>query len=91
MENIDATFLDLKLNLNGSTISLGDQVLPGLPDYRDRFNRGDLVFDTRISYQMNDNSKMAFIVNNVANREYSGRPGNIRAPRTFIVQLTLNF
>lgn len=91
MSNIDETFLNLVIDFNGFPISLGDQVLPGLPGYRERNNRGDLVFDFRTSYQINEQFKMAFLMNNALNREYAGRPGDIGAPRTFIGQLTLSF
>ncbi len=91
MENIDETFNNLVIDFNGFPLSLGDQVLPGLPAYRAANNQGDLVFDARTSYSVNEQFKFAFLVNNVANREYTGRPGNIREPRTFIGQITLNF
>lgn len=91
MQNIDQTFLDLVIDFDGTFIHFGDQVLPGLPDYRERNNKGDLVFDFRTSYELNENSKLAFLMNNMLNNEYAGRPGNIREPRTFIVQATLNF
>ena len=90
MENIDKTFEELEVDL-GFILNLGDYVLPGLPDYRDKNNKGDLIFDARLSYEINKNSKLAFLCNNLMNREVMGRPGDLQPPRTFITQLTLNF
>jgi outer membrane cobalamin receptor len=87
MENIDKAFLDL----NVAGLPLGDFIVPGLPEYREERNKGDIVFDHRVSYQMTDNSKLAVITNNVLNREYMTRPGDVQPPRTVIVQYTLNF
>jgi outer membrane receptor protein involved in Fe transport len=76
MKNIDATFEDEFLN-----------ILPGLRAYRMEHNKGNIVFDARIGYEFLKHYKVAFIVNNVANAEYMGRPGDIQAPRSFIAQL----
>ncbi len=78
MQNIDVIFEDGVF---------GQQILPGLKNYRREHNGPSLVFDARIGYEFLDHYKVAFIVNNVANTEYMGRPGDIQAPRTFILQL----
>ncbi|MEO6883657.1 MAG: TonB-dependent receptor [Bacteroidia bacterium] len=66
-------------------------ILPGLKQYRETHNNGDLVFDYRIAYQLNKTAKLAVIVNNVFNREYMTRPGNIMPPRNITLQLSLRF
>ncbi len=76
MENIDKFF---------------EQALPGIKAYRDRFHTGDIVFDTRIMYQVTDHAKVALITNNVFNREYTSRPADVQAPRNFVFQVTLKF
>lgn len=96
MENVDRTFVEVILPPSllppGSPeINLGDRFLPGYAKYREENQHGDLVFDSRFSYDFNDNLKLAFIVNNLLNEEYMGRPGNIKAPRTFITQFTVKF
>ncbi len=95
MENVDRTFIQVFLpkEVLGSPndIPLGDLFLPGYPKYREANQNGDLVFDGRFSYEFSDNLKLAFIVNNLLNEEYMGRPGNIRAPRTFVTQFTVKF
>lgn len=76
MENIDKFF---------------ELALPGIKNYRDRFNQGDLVFDTRIMYQINKEVRVSMITNNVFNREYTSRPADVKAPRNFAVQLMVKF
>lgn len=78
MSNIDATFEDGVL---------GTQILEGLKEYRRKNNDGNLVFDARAGYTFSDIYRIGFIVNNVLNEEYSTRPGDIQAPRSFLLQL----
>lgn len=78
VENIDIVFED----------KVGAQyILPGLKEYRMEYNKGVWVFDTRVAYTLKEHIKFNFIVNNVMNQEYTGRPADIQAPRTFIMQL----
>ena len=81
MSNIDAVFE------NGL---FGQEFLVGLKEYRKKYNKGALVFDTRAILEVKKNIKLNFIVNNVFNREYVSRPADIQPPRTFIVQLQFN-
>lgn len=79
MENIDQIFVD------------ADNIIPGVGRYRERFNTGDLVFDSRIMYRVNDMFRVAIITNNLFNREYSSRPADVKAPRNFAVQMVVKF
>ena len=79
MENIDQIFEDAVY------------IVPGIKRYREQFNKGDLVFDNRIMYRLNDNVRLSLITNNVFNREYSSRPADVKAPRNFAVQLMVRF
>lgn len=76
MENIDKFFED---------------ALPGIKPYRERFDQGDLVFDSRIIYRINDMFRVSLITNNMLNREYTSRPADVKAPRNFAVQLMVKF
>ncbi len=87
MENIDANFESgINVPLVGNT-----QVLPGLAKYREENNNGDIVFDARIGYQINETFLLNFVVNNVFNEEYMTRPGDIRAPRQFVIRFQAKF
>jgi len=74
MENIDRFFL---------------YAIPGIREYRDKNKDGDWVFDARLSYQVHKSARVAFIVNNIFNREYISRPADLQAPRSFAVQLSV--
>ncbi len=76
MENIDRIFGD------------NESSFPGMKKYRQEHNKGDVVFDYRLSYQLNKTVKVAFIVNNVLNREVMVRPAYLAPQRVFSFQLT---
>ncbi|MDF2438780.1 MAG: hypothetical protein K0Q95_3156 [Bacteroidota bacterium] len=79
MENIDRFFEE---KLSG---------IDGIKDYRRNHNDGDIVFDGRIGLQVNKITKVGFIVNNVFNHEYMGRPADMQPPRTYALQVALKF
>jgi len=83
MRNIDKVFED--------AIAVNTFILPGLKEYRQVYNKGNITFDARISYQCTEKLKASFIANNVFNTETTSRPGDIQAPRNFLVQLAMKF
>jgi iron complex outermembrane receptor protein len=83
MENIDRVF---EQPIAGSTY-----ILPGLEEYRKKYNKGVFVIDFRLGYKLNDNFRIGLIANNIFNAEYSSRPGDIQAPRNFMAQLQMKF
>lgn len=91
IENIDRTFENLEVKIGGGNLPLGDYILPGLPEYREKHNKGACVFDARLGYTLNDHAKVAMVVNNVFNLEYMGRPGDVQAPRTVAIQAIVQF
>lgn len=82
MENIDAAFEDGVF---------GQEILVGFKNYREENQHGDLILDARAGYQITKQVKFNFIVNNLMNREYMTRPGDIRPPRQFVFQLQAKF
>jgi outer membrane receptor protein involved in Fe transport len=85
MINIDNVFEEPLFE--GSTI----YILPGLKEYREKHNKGHIVFDFRVSYTMDEHSKLSFVIKNLFNKEYMGRPGDIRPPRNLSLQYIINF
>lgn len=83
MENIDRVF---EQPIAGSTY-----ILPGLEEYRKKYNKGVFVIDFRLGYKLNANFRIGLIANNIFNAEYSSRPGDIQAPRNFMLQLQMKF
>lgn len=86
MQNIDKIFEDLDEILGAL-----QQPKPGLKAYRQAHNKGTTVVDMRLSYQLNKTSKVAFVVNNLFNMEYTIRPMSVEQPRTTAIQFSLAF
>ncbi len=93
MINVDQTFYNLQVPIVGtnSFINLGDMLLPGFPSYRKRFGGAALVFDARFMLKLSNTTKLGIIGNNIFNREYMGRPGDVQAPRNIAVQFNVKF
>lgn len=68
----------------------GNEILEGLKEYREKYNKGALVFDARIGYTYKKQYKINFIVNNLFNAEYTSRPGDVQPPRNFLIQFQYN-
>jgi outer membrane receptor protein involved in Fe transport len=77
MKNIDKLFV---------AGDLGNAITPGVAHYRKNHRKGDQVYDARIAYDLTKKIKFAFIVNNVFNHIYMGRPADMQPPRMFILQ-----
>ena len=86
MENIDLAFEEPILTDAGQQF-----ILPGLREYRKKYNNGSLVFDCRFLYQITKELKINLIVNNLFNAEYVSRPADLQAPRNFLIQLQYAF
>jgi outer membrane receptor protein involved in Fe transport len=66
-------------------------VLNKIRNWRATHSKGDFVFDVRAGYNWKDKLTATAIVKNIANREYTLRPGYVEAPRNYTVQLTYSF
>lgn len=77
MERVDSVFTDPLI---------GNLILPGYPDYRKEHETGSLVFDYRISRKLSETIRLSFIVKNLFNIEYMGRPGDILPQRNITFQ-----
>jgi iron complex outermembrane receptor protein len=82
MSNIDRVF---------ETGVLGQELLVGMKYYRSIFNKGVAVFDSRLSYNVKDGIKVNLIANNIFNKEYVTRPGDVQAPRNIVLQMQFAF
>ena len=103
MENIDVRFTQSVLHeynekdpVTGQYIVNFDAaqstyVMPGLNDYRKKHPGGNWIQDARMSYQICKYLKLAFIVNNIFNEEYTLRPGDVRPPTQYVWQAVFKF
>lgn len=91
MKNIDASFQDpLFLDIIPTLPpDYFQYILPGLKEYRQEHNTGDVVFDYRLSYALSKSVRTSIVVSNAFNREYMGRPGDVQPPRTFAFMLSV--
>jgi len=80
MERIDEAFEEEQL---------GQYFFPGLKKYRIENDKGSVVFDLRIGWHFTAASRISFLVKNLLNEEYMGRPGDIQPPRSIWAQYIL--
>lgn len=94
--NIDKVFEDTIRLPDGVTPLYSDpagtipaMILPGLKEYREKNNKGFVVFDFRMGWKITPGIHASLTLRNLFNREYMMRPGDIQPPRTFILQLSV--
>jgi len=66
-------------------------IFSGLHDYWKEHNTGHFTMDARFGVKINKSIQGWLMLNNLLNTEYSLRPMDLSAPRTFIVQLNFKF
>jgi len=70
---------------------LGNQLLPGFPEYWDEHRHGYALVDVRFGWHISEVFRVNLVVRNLANVEYLGRPGDLGPPRSLTLQLRLTF
>ncbi|MBX7182432.1 MAG: TonB-dependent receptor [Bacteroidia bacterium] len=93
IDNIDKEFYNLDKNKEiapGVFLPNSADLPSGITNYRATHTKGNWVMDARISCQVSQRSKIAFVVSNLANRQYSLRPLKMEAPRSVAIQYTLS-
>ena len=88
-QNIEITIVDTNNIIQ--QLPTNQAVLKDNDKYRASRMTGDIIFDARVAYQINKKSKISILMNNLLNREYTNRPGNVMPPRTIIWQYSLRF
>jgi iron complex outermembrane receptor protein len=81
MINVDEVFLDP---------FTGNLLLPGFPQYWQEQAGSYTLVDLRLGWNITEMIRLTAILRNTFNVEYLGRPGDLGAPRNFVVQLRLN-
>ena len=80
MKNIDLIFNEPLFEL-----SLGTKTA------WDRLNEDNTIIDARIGYDLSEDSRISFNIDNILNREYLQRPASLGAPRTYSLLYKLKF
>jgi outer membrane receptor protein involved in Fe transport len=98
MENVDRLFCDerdpetVHPNTYNTYRFLSQSMLPGYWDYRLETAHKSVVFiNTRIGFKFSESLRASFLVKNLFNTMYVGRPGDMLPPRRFEIQLSANF
>jgi iron complex outermembrane receptor protein len=68
-----------------------DELLPGLKDYWEKYNKGVAICDLRVGYDITESATVAIICKNIFNKEYMSRPGAVMPPRNLAVQCSISF
>ncbi|MDH6305266.1 outer membrane receptor protein involved in Fe transport [Parabacteroides sp. PF5-5] len=66
-------------------------IFSGLHDYWTDKNKGYFAMDLRLGFELSKNIYLQASVNNVFNKEYSLRPMDVSAPRTFVLRMNTTF
>ena len=66
-------------------------VVPGLADFRATNNNGFYVFNARLGFQATENLKFAVLGRNLANAEYTRRPGLLEPTRSWTLRVDYKF
>jgi outer membrane receptor protein involved in Fe transport len=64
---------------------------PTIKSFFDRAGAANWVHNARISFQLTEQSRLAFLINNLTNEEYAMRPTKIDAMRSYNLQLRVMF
>lgn len=65
--------------------------IPGLADYRAKNNKGKLIVDARLVFDLKHSNSVGLVVRNIFNTEYSFRPGIMEAPTSVTFQYSHKF
>jgi outer membrane receptor protein involved in Fe transport len=82
MLNIDDIFLR---QINGV------EILPGFNQYWSNNNNSYVLVDFSMAYHFSQQYKLSAAIKNLTNKEYMGRPGDIRPHRNFSIRLSVLF
>lgn len=95
--DVEATYKNVTLGFTGRYVSFMEnignelQVKGNIAGYRDENDKGEFVFDARIAYNLCEGAKVSFIAKNLANNQYTLRPGYFEAPRNYTLQVAYQF
>jgi hypothetical protein len=91
MENIDLIFIDKFVEFESIGLLGNTNVFSALKTFRANNERGNTLFDARISYRFTPKAKLTFICKNIINQQIMERPGYLSGPRNFNLQFDIEF
>jgi outer membrane cobalamin receptor len=91
MENIDKVFVsDFLVNLEGSLLE-NTNAFSALKTFREKNERGNTMFDARISYRFTPKAKLTFVCKNILNQQIMERPAYLSLARNYNLQFDIEF
>lgn len=66
-------------------------LLPGFYDYWQTANKTHVLADLQLGYRLTHVVQLSFVVRNLTNVEYMGRPGDVQPQRQFLLRLSGTF
>jgi outer membrane cobalamin receptor len=89
MQNIDEVFANTRPEANpyGTVFQLGTGLPSTIRAFREKYNRGTLIWDARIAVQITKEVRSAVVVKNILNTVFADRPALPGAPRNITLQL----
>lgn len=98
IENVDRLFCDERDRYSVDTVTYDSYrlfssfLLPGYWNYRiENAQKPYFNIDVRFSFIFSEKLRASFIVKNLLNQEYVGRPGDMHPPRRFEIMISSNF
>lgn len=98
MDNVDRLFCDERDEATVNPVTYNSYklfssfILPGYWNYRiNNAEQQYINIDLRFGFKFSEDLRASFIVKNVFNQTYVGRPGDMHAPRRFEIVLSANF
>lgn len=68
-----------------------ETILPGFYDYWTKNNKGYYLIDVQAGIPFANSYRVSFVVKNLTNTEYMGRPGDVQPHRNFSIRISGNF
>ena len=77
--------------LNIDDVFLNTSILLGFNEYWAEHNTGYFLMDGNLGYRISETLSLSFVVKNITNIEYMGRPGDIQPQRNFSLRFSGKF
>ncbi len=90
MDNIDLAFIEFDDDPDDPNDGF-NPLTSGIVEWRRDNNGGNHIFDMRLGYNFSDRHRLAIVINNLFNKEYSVRPLVIESTRKTVLQYSTTF
>ncbi len=96
--DIELSYKKVSMGYNAQYMSIYEKIdntlyfaIPGLKDFQEAAGKGNWVHNVRMAFKLTPQFKLAFLVNNVANKTYATRPARLEPTRSYNIQMQITF